>query len=330
MKFAASIGKRVALALACAAGLGLASPAAQAAWPERTVTIVVPFPAGGNTDTMARLAAEYLGQKLGQAFIVENRPAGGGIVASAQVARAPADGYTLFFASAGQLVILPMLQEVNYDAEKDFKAVSVFGIGPFVLGVKASTPAKTLDEFISYAKAHKEKINAASAGVGSIGHLTAALFAKRAGFEAVFVPYRGGGPALNALVTGDVDMYFGNASELISQKDGGKIRVLAVSNEKPMEQLPGVPPVASKFPGFKTSSWNGFLVAKDTPQEIIDTLQKHVVAASKDETIVNRLSALGIEPGGPSGKEFQALIDSERPVYREAIEAAGLKMPHQK
>jgi tripartite-type tricarboxylate transporter receptor subunit TctC len=125
-------------------------------------------------------------------------------------------------------------------------------------------------------------------------------------------------------------MYFGNASELISQKDGGKIRVLAVSNEKPMEQLPGVPPVASKFPGFKTSSWNGFLVAKDTPQEIIDTLQKHVVAASKDETIVNRLSALGIEPGGPSGKEFQALIDSERPVYREAIEAAGLKMPHQK
>jgi tripartite-type tricarboxylate transporter receptor subunit TctC len=133
---------------------------------------------------------------------------------------------------------------------------------------------------------------------------------------------------MSSLVTGDVDMYFGNASELIQHIEGGKIRVLAVSTDKSMPQLPDVPPVASVLPGFKTSSWNGFLVPKGTPKEVIDTLEKHIIAAAKDETIVKRLSALGIAPIGSTAAEMKATIEAERPVYREGVEAAGIKMPH--
>lgn len=318
--------KRAALAAACLAAFGLAAPAASAQqWPSRTITVVVPFPAGGNTDTMARLASEFLTKRLGRTFVVENRPTGGGTLAAAQVAQAPADGHTLFFASAGQLIILPALQKVTYDPQKDLKPVSIFGTGPFVLGVKSTLPVKNFQEFITYAKGYKEKLNAASAGSGSIGHLTAALMAKRMGVDIVFVPYRGGGPAMAALVAHDVDMYFGNASEQIAQAEGGRIRLLAVSTEKPMKQLPNLPPVASVYPGFKTSSWNGFLVASGTPQAIVTKLESEIRAAVQDPTIRSRLQSLGIEPVGNTSAEFAAVIEADRPFYREAIEAAGLK-----
>jgi tripartite-type tricarboxylate transporter receptor subunit TctC len=325
-----SLTRRILLAAACFAGLGaVVAPATAQEWPTRPVTIVVPFPAGGNTDTMARLAADYLSRSLGQNFIVENRPTAGGVVASAQVARSDPDGSTLFFASAGQLIILPMMQKVNYDPEKDFLPVSIFGTGPFILGVRATLPVKTVQEFITFAKGHKDKLNVASAGTGSIGHLSAALFGKKAGVDFVFVPYKGGGPAMQALLNHETDLYFGNASELLQHVDGGRIRVLAVSSEKPMPQLPNVPPVASIFPGFKTSSWNGFFVPAGTSPAIVARLEAQVAAAAKDPTIRSRLEALGIEPVGSTAKEFAATIESDRPTYREAVDAAGLRMPHQ-
>ncbi len=321
----------LALAGLAAAGLVLASsPVHAQAWPSRPVTVVVPFPAGGNTDTMARLAADYLTHKLGQNFIVENRPTGGGIVAAAQVARAPADGQTLFFASAGQMVILPMMQKVNYDPDADFAPVSILGTGPFVLGVKASLPVNTLEEFLDFARKYKDRLNVSSAGAGSIGHLTSALLAKRANFDLVFVPYQGGGPAMSALVAGDVDMYFGNASELLQHAGGGAIKILAVSTLDKMKQLPDVPAVSSAYPGFQTSSWNGFLVAKGTPQAIIDRLTEETIAASKDPRIAARLEALGIKPIGSTAKEMADTIMAERPVYKEAIEAGELKLPRNK
>lgn len=320
-------GRMAALgATALAAAILAGAPASAQQWPQRNVTIVVPFPAGGNTDTMARLAADYMSRSTGKSFVVENRPAGGGIVAASQIATGPADGHTLFFAAAPQIIVLPLLQQVKYNPEKDFKPVSIFGTGPFVLGVKASLPVKTLPELIAYAKASQTKINFASAGRGSIGHLSAALFAKKAGFEPVFVPYKGGGPALNGLLNGDVDMYFGNASELIAQKDGGKIRMIAVSTKAPIAQIPEVPPVASIFPDFETSAWNGFLVATATPQPIVAALEAQSAAAVKDPAIRARLVALGIRPDGSTSKQFEAIIAAERPLYKEAIAAAGLKM----
>ncbi|MDB5642690.1 MAG: transporter substrate-binding protein [Hyphomicrobiales bacterium] len=317
--------------LAGAAALAFATSLAQAqtpapAWPNRHVTVVVPFPAGGNTDTMARLASEFLTKRFGETFIVENRPTAGGVVAAAQIAKAPADGYTLFFATASQMVILPMLQKVNYNPDADFKAVSILGAGPFVLGMRSALPVKTFEEFLGYARASKTKLNVSSAGMGSIGHLTSALLAKKAGFELVFVPYQGGGPAMNALLNGDVDMYFGNASELLSQMTNDRIRILAVSTEDRMKQLPDTPAVAAAYPGFKTSSWNGFLVAKNTPQDIVDKLAAATIAASKDPKIVDRLDALGIKPIGSTPAELEATIAAEKPLYKEAIDAAGLTM----
>lgn len=321
------VARRLAVTAISVFGVAVAAGAATAQeWPTRPVTIVVPFPAGGNTDTMARLAADFLTRSLGQNFIVENRPTGGGVVATAQVARAEPDGSTLFFASAGQLIILPMMQKVNYDPEKDLVPVSILGTGPFILGVRSNLPAKTMQEFIAFAKTHKDKLNVASAGIGSIGHLSAALFGKRAGLEFVYVPYKGGGPAMQALINHETDLYFGNASELLQHIDGGRIRVLGVSSEKPLSQIPNVPPVATLFPGFKTSSWNGFFVPAGTPAAVIGRLEAQVVAAVKDPTIRSRLEALGIEPVGSTAKEFAATIEADRPVYREAVDAAGLRM----
>lgn len=315
------------LAAASTAVLSTALPAAaqSAQWPTRTVTVVVPYPAGGNTDTMARLASEYFRQKLGQAFIVDNRPAASGVVAAAQIAQSD-DAHTIFFAAAVQMVILPMLQKVNYDPAADFKPVSVFGTGPFVLGVHKSVPAQNMDEFLAFAKQKKDRINVATAGQGGFSHLAAALLAKRAGVEVVFVPHRGGAPAVQSLAAGDVHAYFGNASEIIQQLDGGAVRALAISTSTPVDQLPGVPPAAKFFPGFEMSSWNGFFVSAKVPDQTVSILAAAIAGAARDPVIASRLTALGIQPVGNTPAEFAAIIKGERGLYREAVEAAGLTM----
>ncbi|HEY8579711.1 MAG TPA: tripartite tricarboxylate transporter substrate binding protein [Beijerinckiaceae bacterium] len=320
--------RRLSRLLALAA-LSLTAPlsatAQEPAWPARTVTIVVPYPAGGNTDMMARLAGEFLAKRFGQGFVVENRPAGNGAVAAAQIAQAPADGHTLFFAAAVQMIILPMMRQVNYDPQADFTPVSIFGAGPFALGVHKSVPAETLDEFLAFAKASGRKIDVASAGSGGIAHLAAALLAKKAGFEPVFVPYRGGGPAANALAAGDVHAYFGNASEMITLAEGGGVKVIAVSSAQPIPQLPRAVTVASRFPGFDLTSWNGFLVAKNTPKPIVDKLQEGVAAAARDPVIAQRLTSLGVQPMGSTAEEFARVLETERPLFAAAVEAAGLE-----
>jgi tripartite-type tricarboxylate transporter receptor subunit TctC len=320
-----TLTRRVLIAAACVTGLGaFAAPALAQEWPTKPVTIIVPFAAGGNTDTMARLAADYLTRANGQNFIVENRPTAGGLVATTQFAKSQPNGSELFFASAGQLIIQPLMQKVSYEPEKDFLPVSVFGTGPFILGVRSTLPVKTMPELIAYAKGHKDKLNAASPGNSSISHLSTSLFTKRAGLQFVFVPYKGGGPSVQALINHEVDVYFGNASELLQHVDGGRIRVLGVSSSKPLPQLPDVPPVATLFPDFRTSSWNGFFVVAGTPAAIINKLERQVAAAANDPKIRARLEALGIEPVGNTSKEFAAIMDRDRPTYREAVEAAGL------
>lgn len=300
--------------------------AQQTQWPTRTVTVVVPYPAGGNTDTMARLASEFFRQRFGQAFIVDNRPAASGVVAAAQIAQGEGDGHTIFFAAAVQMIILPMVQKVNYNPATDFKPVSIFGTGPFVLGVHKSVPANNLEEFLAFAKGKSDRINVATAGQGGFSHLAAALLAKRGGVDVVFVPHRGGAPAIQSLAAGDVHAYFGNASEIIQQLEGGNVRALAVSMSRPVEQLKGVPPVAKLFPGFEMSSWNGFFVSSKVPNQIVTLLAAAVADATRDPTISSRLRALGIEPIGNSPAQFADVILGERDIYKEAIAAAGLSM----
>jgi tripartite-type tricarboxylate transporter receptor subunit TctC len=298
---------------------------AQVDWPSRTVTVVVPFAAGGNTDIMARLASQKLADIFKQNFIVDNRGGAGGAIGASYVAQAAPDGYTLFFAAAPQIAVVPYVQKVNYDPHKDFTPVSVFGTGPFILTIGAAIPAKTVSEFVAYARGRS--LNYGTGGIGSISHLSGALFVARAGLNAVHVPFRGGGPALAAILAGQVDMYFGNASEVIPQADNGAIRLIGVATDKRMKQLPNVPTVSETYPDFALSSWNGFLVPSKTPRSIVEKLAKAVIAAAKDPTVVKQLTKLGIEANGTTPEEFAALIAREQPQFDLAIKAASLTQP---
>ena len=307
--------------------LALIACAAQAGdWPTRSITAVVPYAAGGNTDTMARIASERLTAVLGQPVIVENVAGASGAIGATRVAQAAPDGNTLLFASASQIIIAPLVQKTHYDPQKDFVPVSIVGAGPYILGVKASLPANTFQEFIAYARDNPGKLNYASAGPGGIIHLTTALLAARAGIQMTHVPYKSGAPALNGLLTGEVDVYFGNASELLQQAASGRVRLLAVSSAARLKQLPDMPTIGEFYPGFLVTSWNGFFAPTGTPQPIVRLLARETRNAAKDPAIADRLLKLGIEPSGADPEEFAEVIRVERDFYRAAAAAAGIKM----
>lgn len=292
-------------------------------WPSKTVTVIVPFAPGGNTDVMARMASARLADDLKQTFVVENKVGAAGTIAAAFVAQAPPDGYTLLFGAAPQIAVAPKIQKVNYDPLKDLIPVSIFGTGPFILAINAATPAKTMPEYIAWAKARKSSFG--SGGTGSIGHLSGALFVARAGIDAVHVPFSGGAPAVTALLGGQIEMYFGNASELIPQAQSGKLRILGVATDKRMPQLPDVPTVSELFPDFSLNSWNGFLAPAKTPQAVVDKLAQHVIAVARDPAIVAQLTKLGIVANGTTPQEFAAQIAREQSQFDAAIDAANLR-----
>ena len=315
--------KWIALCIA----LGSAFPASflQAqTWPQRPVKVIVPFTAGGNSDTQARIASERLAATLGRQFIVENRAGAGGAIAAEFVAKAPADGYTLFFSATPQVSVVPLVQKVNYDSLKDFAPVSMLGTNAFVLGVHISVPARTLGEFIDYVKAHPGELSYSSAGTGTVGHLTAALFAARAGLTIIHVPYKGAQAATD-LVGGQVQMYFGPAADLIQHSKSGKIRLLAVSGEKRAPQLPDLPAIAESYPGFRTIVWNGLLAPAATPKQIIDRVAQEVAKAAREPGTIERLNKIGVDALGNTPAEFAAVIRSEAPLWRDAVNAAGIK-----
>jgi tripartite-type tricarboxylate transporter receptor subunit TctC len=293
-------------------------------FPARPITAVVPYAAGGNTDTMARIVSERLTAKLGQPVLVENVAGASGAIGATRVAHAAPDGHTLLFGSASQIIIAPLVQKTGYDPQKDFVPVSIFGAGPYILGIKPSLPVSTFQELIAYAKRNPGRLNYASAGSGGIIHLATALLASKAGIDVMHVPYKSGAPALNGLLTGEIDLYFGNASELLQQASGGRVRLLAVSSAARLPQLPDLPTIAEFYPGFLVTSWNGFLAPTGTPQDVIKLLARETRDAAKDPAIADRLIKLGIEPSGADPQEFAEVIQAEREFYRTAAKAAGL------
>ena len=301
-----------------------ARPARAAGWPARSVTVVVPYAPGGNTDMMARLVSQHLADKLGQPFVIENRAGGGGAVGAIAVSRAQPDGYTLLFGASTQIINIPMLQKVSYDPQKELVPISIFGAGPYLLGVKASLPVSTLAEFIAYVKTNPGKLNYSTAGVGGNVHLNTALFVARADLDMVAVPYKSGAPAMAALAAGEVEMYFGNASEVMGHTENKAIKILAVSTSQRLPQLPHVPTVAETYPGFDTSSWNGFFAPTGTPQAIVDAVARETIAAAKQPAIVDRLHKLAILPFGTTQSEFRSVIETSRVANRQAMKAAGL------
>lgn len=317
--------------LAMMAGLplvGVSNPlAAQGAWPNRPVKILVPFAAGGNTDGLARLMAQWLSDRFNQQFSVENRPGANGSLAVQGVTRATPDGYTLIMAAVAQIAIFPAMTNVPYDAVKELTPISNVGMNPFALMVSAKLPVTTVRELVDYVKAQPKTVAYASGGTGSLSHLSVVLFLQRAGLKMDHVPYRGGGPAIADLVAGHVPMYFGNLSEALPHAGGNAIRVLAISDDKRSRLLPNVPTVAEAlYPGFKTVTWNGLFTTAGTPPEIVDTITKEVQSALRDKAILSKLESLGVDPVGDTSKEFAKTIADDIKLWAEAVKIADIKL----
>ena len=296
-------------------------------WPQKPVKVIVPFPPGGVTDSLARITADWLTQRLGQPVVPDNRPGASGAIAADLVARADPDGYTLLAAATPQLAIVPHVQKINYDPVKDFAPISIVGTNAFVLGCNnEKTPVKSLAEFVDYVKARPGQLNYGSPGSGSVGHLTMALFLARAGLKMEAVLYKGGGPAMADVVAGHVNCYFGNFNELLPHAGGGRVRVLATSGDKRARQLPDVPTVAEQgYPGFRTETWNGYVAPAGTPREIVERIAREIAAGCKDAAFTARLDKIGVEPVCSTPAEFAQAVRADLAVWKDAVQAAGLK-----
>ena len=301
-------------------------PAWSQIWPQKPVRIVVPFAPGGNTDGIARLIAQPLGETFGQLFVVENRPGAAGAIAAEAVARAPADGQTLLMGTPSQIAIIPAMTKTPYDPVKDLAPISVVGTNPYGLVVHAGIPVRTLAELAAYARRQPDKLAYAAPVFGGLSHLSMLLFLKRAGLEMTPVSYKGGAAPLADVVAGHVPIYFATLSEAVSQARGGAIRLLAVSSENRVPQIADVPTFAeSGFPGFKVLTWNGLMAPAGVPKETTDRIAKEVARAVKDAKFAERLAAFGIDPLGNTPVEFAAMIAADIAMWSEAIKIAGVQ-----
>jgi tripartite-type tricarboxylate transporter receptor subunit TctC len=293
-------------------------------WPQKPVKVIVPFPPGGVTDSLARISADWLSQRLGQPVVPENRPGASGAIAAELVARAEPDGYTLFFASAPQLAIVPHVQKISYDPVRDFAPISIVGTNPFALGCNDQLPVKSLKDLVDYARARPGQLSYASPGSGSVGHLTMELLLARAGVKMEAVLYKGGGPAVADVLAGHVPCYFGNLNELIPL--AGRLRILATSGAQRAPQLPEVPTVAEQgYPGFRTLTWNGYVAPAGTPRAVVDRLARELEAACKDAAFVARLDKIGVDPLCSPPEQFAQTIREDSQTWKEAVQAAGIK-----
>ncbi|HEY4919070.1 MAG TPA: tripartite tricarboxylate transporter substrate binding protein [Xanthobacteraceae bacterium] len=307
-----------------AAALALAAPA-QAAWPERPVTIIVPFTAGGITDLLARALAERLQAALKEPFLVEDLPGGAGVVAADHVLRAQPDGYTLLFTPIFQITMAPFTHAVKFDPVRDFKPIAAVASSPFVITVGTSVPPGDLAAFIAYVKAQPGKLTYGTAGSGSLTHVSSAVFLKSAGLDMIQVPYKGLGQAFTDLLGGQIAMMSASPVEVKPYLDSGKIRPLAVTGATRSKQLPGVPAIAETIKSPPVITINGLVAAAQVPQEVIDTLSRAIVAAEKSPDFVARIDKLGAEPMVTTPAEFAKIIADDTALWRDAVRDLGLK-----
>jgi tripartite-type tricarboxylate transporter receptor subunit TctC len=295
------------------------------AYPSRPVRLIVPFTPGGAFDIMARLIGQWLSERLGQPFVIENRPGGGGNIGTEAVVRAPTDGYTLLLCGTPNAVNATLYEKLNFNFIRDIAPVAGVFRGAYVMVVNPSVPAKSIPEFIAYAKANPGKINMASGGVGSAHHVNGELFKMMAGVNLVHVPYRGAGPALVDLLAGQVQVMFAFMTSSIEYVTAGRLRALAVTTASRSEALPDVPSVGEFVAGYEASGWFGVGAPRATPAEIVDKLNKEINAALADPKIKARLADLGgtVLPGSPA--DFGKLIAEETEKWGKVIRTANIK-----
>jgi tripartite-type tricarboxylate transporter receptor subunit TctC len=294
------------------------------AYPARPIRCIVGYAAGGGTDIFVRLLGQSLSERLGQPFVIENRAGATSNIATEVVARAPADGYTLLGTDAAAAINATLYDNLNFNFIRDFAVVGMIR-GPLVMMVHPSVPAKTVPEFIAYAKANPGKISMASAGTGNPSHMAGELFKVMTNVDMTHVPYRGAGPAVTDLLGGQVQVYFGSAPAAIEHIRAGKLRVLAVTTATPFEGLPGVPTVANFVPGYEASQWFAVGLRKSAPAEIVDQLNKEINAVLADAKMQARLADLGttVFPGSPA--DLAKFVVEETDKWGKVVKASGAK-----
>jgi tripartite-type tricarboxylate transporter receptor subunit TctC len=294
-------------------------------YPSRPARIIVGFPPGGAADITARLIGQWLTERLGQPFVIENRPGAGTNIGTEAVARAPADGYTLLLVSVANTVNATLYEWLNFDFIRDIAPVASLVRGPLVMALHPSVPANTVPGFIAYAKAHPGAINIASAGNGTPGHMASELFQLSTGVDLADVPYRGGARALIDLLSGHVQVMFDNLPTSLEYIRAGRVRALAVTTATRSDTLPDLPTVSEFVPGYEVSSWFGIGVPRNTPAEIIDKLNTEINTALADPALNAKLTSLGNTPLVGSPAAFGRLIVEETEKWSKVIRAANIK-----
>jgi tripartite-type tricarboxylate transporter receptor subunit TctC len=318
---------RLARFATLAAGLLLAAAVQAQAWPQKPVKFIVPFPPGGATDISARLLAQKLQEMWGQTIVIENRGGAGGGVGAAEAARAAPDGYTLFFPSGSVVTANQHIYaKMNYDPERDFVPITNVVSGPQVLVVPASSPYKTVKELIAAAKAQPGKLTFGHAGIGSQTHLAAENFVNAAGMDAIAVPYKGEGPGLAGLVSGDTTFFVGNVAAAIGHVNSGRLRALGVTSKGEFPLLPGVPPISKTLPGFENTGWFGLVAPRGTPKEIIDKVYRDTKKALESTELKARFYVQGLAPVGNTPDEMGRAMKEESALWARVVKERKIQV----
>ena len=287
-------------------------PAWAQTWPAKPVRFVVPFPPGGSTDVAARTVAEKLSRALGQQVVVDNRGGGGGAIGTVEAARAAADGYTLLFVADPVITLHLVVKNVQFDMQRDFAAITQVTTQPIAVAVHSSVPVKSVQDLVAYAKANPGKLSFAHSGTGSGQHMSGELFKKMAGIDIVHIPYKGGGPAVQDLVAGQVPMGVLGSTPLIPHHKSGRIRIIAFTSKERFPPMPEIPTLhESGLAGFDTTQWLGILAPKGTPAEIISRVHVETAKALALPEVKERLAQAALQAVGSTPKEFEALIRAD-------------------
>jgi len=311
-----------ALALTAAGGAF-----AQGTYPSRPVTMVVGFAPGGGTDTVARILAKTVGEALGQQIVVENKAGAGGNIATDHVAKAAPDGHTLLLGNVGSLTVAPhLVANLPYDPLRDFAPITMAVVFANVVVVPASLPAQTLPEFVKLAREKPGTITYGSSGIGGAGHLSGELLKDAAKIDIVHVPYKGGGPAMQGLLGGQIHAYFAAPASVVGHLKAGRVRALATTGPRRAQLLPDVPTIAeSGYPGYEAMNWYAYVAPAKTPKGIIDRLNREIVKALTAPDVVALLHKQGLEPSSSSPEELGRYIKSEYETWGKVVKQAGIK-----